>query len=104
MPRTANPANVAKQLTLLLTRLVAAEVSRAVARLPKAAPGRPAAAGKTGRRKLKLSPEARKKRQQQGQYMSLVRALPATKKAALAKLHREKGYSAAIAAAKKLQK
>lgn len=103
MPRTANPANVAKQLTALLTRLVAAEVSRAVARMPKAAPAR-AAAPSGARRKLRLSPEARRKRQLQGQYMSLVRHLPAAKKAALAKLHREKGYVAAIAAAKKLQK
>ena len=64
--------------------------------------GRSPVLKKKERRKLNLSPKVRKQFQLQGTYMGLFRSLTAAQKTALKKLRLEKGYDAAIAAARKL--
>ena len=55
----------------------------------KAAPGRK-------RRSSSLTPEQRASRQLQGQYLGLIRQIPATRRAQYAKIAKEKGREAAI--------
>jgi hypothetical protein len=65
----------------------------------KAAPAtRPAPASEPAakRRKLNLSPEAVAVRKIQGQYMGLLRGLPATKRACVKKVAQTQGAAAAI--------
>jgi hypothetical protein len=103
MPRQVNVKAAAKKLTEAITKLIKAEVSRSLSeRVKSRAVNLPKAPGK--RRKMKLSSKVLKQRKLQGQFMGLVRNLSAAKKAEIKKLRLEKGYSAAIAAARQAAK
>lgn len=75
-----------------------APVRRGPGRPPGSGASAPAAGGKRRRRRrsASLSPEQRASRQLQGQYLGLIRQIPATRRAQYQKIAKEKGREAAI--------
>ena len=73
-------------------------VRRGPGRPPGSGASAPAAPGRRRRRRRSaaLSPEQRASRQLQGQYLGLIRQIPATRRAQYAKIAKEKGREAAI--------
>ena len=77
----------------------AAPVRRGPGRPPGSGVSAPAAGGRRRRRRRSsaaLSPEQRASRQLQGQYLGLIRQIPASRRAQYAKIAKEKGREAAI--------
>ena len=92
-------AALTRELADTLTGLIASEAAKHVAAAPAGKRGRrSAAAVKVKRAPMKLSRAARAQRVLQGKYMSMIRQIPKSGRAAFKKLRTDKGYGPAMAA------